>query len=203
MLYFIRHGQTPWNVQQKIQGWTDIELDDVGLKQSIAACDFLQDHNIHAIYSSPLLRTKYLAVLLGESHGLPVIYDWRLLELKAGDFEGKSWREVEATHGAVLQEILKSQYQIPLPNGESLEMLRARAMAVVQEAIQIDPDQNIIFVTHGGTIRTILCTLLDVNLTDREQFAVENGSITILENNNHQWTIKAVLEPFQGGESNG
>lgn len=82
-------------------------------------------------------------------------------------------------------------------------MLRARAMAVVQEAIQIDPDQNIIFVTHGGTIRTILCTLLDVNLTDREQFAVENGSITILENNNHQWTIKAVLEPFQGGESNG
>ena len=132
-----------------------------------------------------------------------MIYDWRLLELKAGDFEGKSWREVEATHGAVLQEILKSQYQIPLPNGESLEMLRARAMAVVQEAIQIDPDQNIIFVTHGGTIRTILCTLLDVNLTDREQFAVENGSITILENNNHQWTIKAVLEPFQGGESNG
>ena len=92
----IRHGQTAWNAAARIQGHTDIELDDTGQWQARRVAQALGDEDLQAIYSSDLARARDTAAPLAALHGLPVGIDEGLRERGFGDFEGLSFEQIEA-----------------------------------------------------------------------------------------------------------
>lgn len=89
-LYFVRHGQTDWNIQRLTQGWTDIPLDETGIKQAEALRDKLAQSNLKfdAVYSSPLQRVHRTAEIV-TSENYEIMLDDRLKERNCGKFEGK------------------------------------------------------------------------------------------------------------------
>lgn len=191
-VYLIRHGQTKWNVESRIQGFRDIELDDIGFKQSQEVVEKLKQIPIDIVYSSPLIRARVLSEMISKQHHVTLRLDDRWKELHAGDFEGWTWAEVEKHHLGVLKAIKQSNYTIPLPNGESLAQLQKRAVEGFQEVL-FHPHQNVVIVSHGGTIKALLCALLDVSLDQRDHFLIENGSIVRITQDNNRWILESIV----------
>ena len=87
--YIIRHGQTNWNKEGRIQGKTDIELNEEGIKQAEEAKRILKDYPIDMIVSSTLKRARKTAEIINEAKNVPIMFDKALEERGFGDFEGK------------------------------------------------------------------------------------------------------------------
>ena len=96
-LYVIRHGQTDWNVKEKCQGRTDIELNNTGIKQAQNAKEQLKKYKIDLIICSPLKRTRKTAEIINETINSEIIIDERIIERGYGNLEGKTdeeWKEI-------------------------------------------------------------------------------------------------------------
>lgn len=93
-LYLVRHGQTDWNLQDKIQGWADVPLNDAGIKQAERLRDQLHKKNIipDKVYASPLQRVRSTAKIITDGKQ-QIIIDERLMERNVGELEGRSCRE--------------------------------------------------------------------------------------------------------------
>ena len=91
MLYVIRHGKTDWNQKYKLQGRTDIPLNEEGIEMARQACERYKDVHFDVCYCSPLTRARQTAELLLEGRDVPVIYDDRLLEMGFGIYEGTEY----------------------------------------------------------------------------------------------------------------
>ena len=100
--YIIRHGQTDWNKKGKIQGKTDIELNEEGIEQAREATKKLENCDIDVIISSPLKRARKTAEIINETKNVPIIFKEELEERGFGEFEGKIRKEIH-------DEILDSQ----------------------------------------------------------------------------------------------
>ena len=95
-LLLTRHGQTDWNVMGKVQGITDIELNETGIKQAEETREKLLNENIDEIISSPLKRAKKTAEIIGSERNIPIIIDEAIIERRYGKFEGKINKALEA-----------------------------------------------------------------------------------------------------------
>lgn len=92
-LLLTRHGQTDWNVKGKIQGLTDIELNETGIKQAEDTREKLLNENIDVIISSPLKRARKTAEIIAKGRNIPLLIDPRITERCFGKFEGKTAQE--------------------------------------------------------------------------------------------------------------
>jgi len=119
-VFFVRHGQTDWNVERKIQGQVDIELNDEGRKQAAQMRDELADMHFDAIFVSPLARARETAEIIAEPHeSTPVVIADELAERNFGEYEGKD------NDGGKYYGLW--QYDNPVtPNGETPKDLEAR-----------------------------------------------------------------------------
>ncbi len=128
-LYIMRHGQTDWNVKKKIQGCTDIELNEVGLEQARNAKEEFEKYPIDMIFCSPLKRTKKTAEIINEDKKVPVIYEERLLERYYGELEGMNPEEHEEMFSAFWNYNLnKSDYSV-----EAIKNLCGRVWGFLEE----------------------------------------------------------------------
>lgn len=146
MLYFVRHGQTDCNLGHKIQGKSDVELNNAGLIQANEAAEYLKNGNfgIKRIVSSDLKRTAQTAQIIGNKLHILVDYDTRLREYNFGQLEGQ-------TPFSVPRETLVQFMQNPQSmGGEPFEDAFARISAVLDS---IDYNTNTILVSHGGIMR--------------------------------------------------
>ena len=147
-LYIIRHGLTDWNKLKKIQGQTDIELNETGRKQAMDAKDKFNDLDIDLIICSPLKRTKLTAELINQDKKVETIYSDALLERGLGLLEGKSTKyEVD------------DLYDLNL-NIDDNEIEKAtdfcnRVFNLLNKIKTKYSDKKILLVTHGGTARAI------------------------------------------------
>ena len=101
-LILIRHGETIWNKEGRVQGLSDIELSDVGLNQARKLALSIQDLNIKAIYSSPVKRAYQTAQIINEIHNAPIFLEPGLVEMDQGDFEGLTFDGPVKSHTAIL-----------------------------------------------------------------------------------------------------
>lgn len=160
-LILIRHGETDWNVQKRYQGKTDIPLNENGRKQARQLASFLQDRPISAIYSSPLQRAKQTAEILKGKHPHPIIEFDHLMETGYGQFEGFTFDEVRekfADHLAIAEKLdhherLKFRF---VEGHESLEETALRASSCLQNIAMRHLGEEVIIVTHGGVIRSLI-----------------------------------------------
>ena len=181
-LILIRHGETIWNKEGRVQGLSDIELSDVGLNQAHKLALSMQDINIKAIYSSPLKRAYQTAHIINEIHNAPIYLEPGLMEMDQGDFEGLTFKEIKACEKDFLQQWIQDPAAVTMPNGESLAGLQNRAWSVVANII--DKTENALIVSHNFTIAAILCKIQNISLSQFRKVCVGTASKTVVSFHN-------------------
>lgn len=177
-LILIRHGETDWNREGKVQGLSDIELNSDGRRQARQLALSLKDVNIDRIYSSPLLRARQTAQIINSYHQVPVFLDAGLMEMDQGDFEGLSFRELMACEKDFLKKWIADPASVKMPNGESFMELQTRAWKVVAGIIA--EADNTLVVSHNFTIAAILCKLKNISLSEFRSVHVDTASKTLI-----------------------
>lgn len=148
----IRHGETDWNVQTRIQGHMDIDLNEKGRWQASRLASSLAHEDLSQVYCSDLSRAKVTAQSFALSLDIPVQEDRELRERHFGIFEGLTWRELEETHpDEARQWKSRDPHWVP-PQGESLEMLRLRVVTSIHRLAAKHLGEQIAIVTHGGVL---------------------------------------------------
>ena len=153
-LYILRHGQTNWNKKGKIQGKTDIELNEEGIEQAKEARKLLENYPIDMIVASPLKRARKTAEIINETKKAPIVFDKALEERGFGDFEGKIRKEI---HDEILDSEILDNYSLnkEYKGVETIRSLCDRVWGLIEELKKTYTDKNILFVTHGGVTRAI------------------------------------------------
>ena len=178
-LILVRHGETPFNRERKVQGITDIELNDSGLRQAHQLALALKDHEIHQIYSSPLKRAHKTAEAINQFHNVPIHRRSGLMEMDQGDFEGLSFKELMACEKDFLRRWIADPAMTKMPNGESFIEVQERAWNAIEDIIM--KAENALVVSHNFAIAAILCRIKCVDLSLFRDSCVETASKTIVQ----------------------
>ena len=160
----IRHGETAWNVDTRIQGQLDIALNAKGRWQAEQLAAALQTESIHAVYASDLARAWETAQYLGQAHGLSVVKETGLRERDFGEFEGKTFAEIEQLLPEQSMRWRKRDPEFSPVGGESLTALRLRVLAAAERLAAQHPGEQIALVGHGGVMDVLYraATRLDI-----------------------------------------
>lgn len=150
MLYVVRHGQTNWNLENKIQGQLDIPLNDLGIKQAYDLKTLLKDVSFQFVISSPLLRAKKTAEILCDSDS-SLILDNRIIERDFGEFEGLSKDDFDSTS------FWNYKSNCKYKKAETITSLLDRVYDFLTQYKPIYETKNILVVTHTGVIPAIGC----------------------------------------------
>ena len=142
-IYITRHGETNWNKEGRLQGQTDIELNEVGIEQAHIAKEKLKDIEIDLIISSPLSRAKKTAEIINEVKNVPIIIDERLIERGHGIFEGQCPREIGLDR-SIFWDIEKNEEET-----ENLKIFTDRIYSLLKE-IEKRKEKVILLVCHAG-----------------------------------------------------
>jgi alpha-ribazole phosphatase len=180
-IILIRHGETEWNKNSRCMGHTNIELSPEGERQAHALAKRMKGMKLSAIYASDLDRAFRTAEIIAREHGLTVQKKELLRELNFGEWEGLTYAQVEEKDRQRLQAWMKDIANAAPPGGEAFSNLKERALAALQEIVQVHPEETVAVVSHGGTIKTILCSIVDAPLRHNWRFQQDNGAINILE----------------------
>jgi probable phosphoglycerate mutase len=176
LVLLIRHGETQWNLDQRIQGHHDVELTERGVQQAIRLREALGDEPLAAVYTSDLLRAKRTAEILAEGRA-PLIDEPRLREARFGLFETLTSAEAAERYPEAFHAWRSDAVRNRPPGGETLEDLGARCMAALRERVPAHPAQAIAIVAHGGPVRVMVCGLLGLPLDVYPKLRVENASV--------------------------
>jgi len=178
-LILVRHGETVWNQEQRVQGLTDIALSKRGREQAVRLAHCLMTEQIDRIVSSPLKRAYETAMLIKQFHEVVVETDRDLRELDQGDFEGLTFDELRTCHEGFLRQWRADPGSVIIPNGESLDDLQVRAWRVIERLIRTS--RNALVVAHNFTITAILCKIQHMQLCRFREATVETASQTVVE----------------------
>lgn len=190
MIYFVRHGETDWNLEGRLQGQKDIPLNDFGRVQAEEAGRRLQSLTAHPedldYVASPMVRTRETMEIMREAMGLhPPYYrlDERLVELTFGEWEGLTWKEVRAKEpqAAAARERDKWGYAPP-GGGESYAMLTDRVRPILD-----DITRDTVIVAHGGVARAFLAIACSIHPRHAAIMDIWQGRVLVLEGRSYRW----------------
>ncbi len=164
-LYIIRHGETDWNVEHRMQGRSDIKLNDYGIELARITSDALKDVEFDRIYSSPLCRAYDTANIIKRKRDLQIIEDDRLIEMSFGDFEGVPSSKLPPEFRDFFD---APEKYIPAPHGETYEQILARAKDFIEDVIVPASKEinRMLIVAHGALNKAIMVNLNHQEIKD-------------------------------------
>ena len=182
-LILIRHGQSVWNASNRFTGWTDVDLSDKGVIEAEEAGRQLSDIRIDVVHTSDLIRAQRTAKIVmqqNESSGedVPTRYDWRLNERHYGALQGLNKAETAEKHGAEQVQIWRRSFDVPPPEGESLEMTAERTIPYFTEEIlpDLESGKNVLVSAHGNSLRSIVMHIEGISPDDIVSLEIPTGS---------------------------
>lgn len=188
-VYYVRHGQTDWNAQERMIGLTDLPLNDTGRQQAAGAGTLLGwlDKKVGELdfVAAPLLRTRQTAEIVRTTLGLDAAayrQDERLKELDFGKWEGLTWpqiRETDPTNFALRQ---ADPWGFPMPGGESYGQVAERVRDCLASI-----RRDTVIVSHGGICRTVLALAAGLPTERSPILRIPQNQILILRNNRFAW----------------
>jgi len=176
-LLLIRHGETQWNAQARIQGHRDVALSARGLRQAQMLARFLAGAAIDAVYSSDLARASQTAQPLANALALPLRIDARLRERAFGLFEGCTYEEAEANWPNEFAIWRRREPHYALPGGESYLAARARVLACLEEIARDHAGASVAVVSHGGVLDVVYRAAYGIAWETPRSHLLPNGSI--------------------------
>lgn len=162
--YVFRHGQTDWNRERRIQGHSNIPLNDEGRRQATQLREILSHLNLDIIFSSDLERAYETALIASDGLAIEVIKDQRLREAHFGQAEGMLIEDIIKTFGedswTRFMKLDANHLDISFPDGETRRNSILRMRSVIDELIKKNEYQRIGISTHGGVVRNLLGSYL-------------------------------------------
>lgn len=179
-IYLIRHGQTDWNIQGRIQGSHDIPLNEVGLSQAEQLAKGMDSHLVSRIFSSTLTRAMETAERIGRRQKVEIYPMPQLIEVEFGKWEGMTWSEIKEAYPREYHLWTSAPEEVAPPGGETQEQVISRCHKAVEELLRITGGrEDIAVVSHGATIAYLVSYMMSNHL-EGESIIVENASITTI-----------------------
>lgn len=180
-IYLVRHAETTWNAEGRLQGTLDAPLSDRGRRQVERLIVTLRDVRFAAVYASPLERAYGTARALAAARGMRAVALDAFREMNQGEWEGRRIDEVAAEYGENLQMWRDSPAETRLPGGETLAEVARRATAAFGEVAARHPEETAVIVAHGGVNKTILLTLMGAPLGHHWRIRQGNACINVVD----------------------
>ena len=197
-LYVVRHGETDWNATSRIQGHTDIDLNSQGEEQAKVLSKELKNVKFSVVYSSDLLRAKRTAEIIGLEKKLTVKTTKLLRERNFGHLEGQPSEAYKEIHDILIKLTDKARFSSrDFPDVENDEDLISRFVTFAREVCVAHAGKNVLIVTHGGILRTLLIHLGYVKYKDN--LKIVNTAYVVLKSNG----IDFFIEETKGIEKQG
>jgi broad specificity phosphatase PhoE len=162
-IILVRHGQTPWNKDKIFRGSKDIPLNDTGREEARLAGEWLKDETIQAAYCSPLSRARDTAAAIAHHHKLPVVDLPGLSDLCYGDWEGLPLTEVKEKYAGLYQQWETAPRTVRFPGGETLDEVKARALAAVEQVVAQHPGQVVLLAAHRAVNKVLIAALIGLD----------------------------------------
>jgi 2,3-bisphosphoglycerate-dependent phosphoglycerate mutase len=176
----IRHGETNWNVDTRIQGQLDIPLNETGREQAARMAQALAGEPVAAVYASDLSRAWDTAHYLGRAVGAPVSPEPALRERAFGEFEGRTFAEIEAVQPDQARLWRKRDPHFTPRGGESLSALRDRVVAAAEGLAARHKGELIALVGHGGVLDVLYRAATRLDIQAPRTWALTNTAINRL-----------------------
>lgn len=158
-IYLTRHGQTNYNLEERMQGRIDAELNEEGVKQAEALAKRIQNDPIDHIYASPLVRAHKTAQVINAHHNIGLTLDDRLKEMGFGSWEGHVIAEIKEKHSERAFHFWKQPEKYVPIDGESFESVQSRVKSFLSDIARKHSGQTVLVVCHGMLIRNMLSVL--------------------------------------------
>ncbi|HEX4985234.1 MAG TPA: histidine phosphatase family protein [Burkholderiales bacterium] len=179
-LVMIRHGETDWNVQARIQGHLDVPLNTLGQSQARALGARLRSMQLDAVYSSDLSRALQTAWPGFDDAETRIVREPRLRERHLGVLQGLTGEEAPVSQPDAWRAFKSREAAMPLEGGESLGDFSARILGFLREAVQRHAGRRILCVTHGGALDVAYRHATGMPLQAPRDFPIYNASVNIL-----------------------
>jgi probable phosphoglycerate mutase len=186
----IRHGETDWNAELRIQGHRDLPLNATGLAQARSLAGRLAERRFAAIYSSDLERARQTAQPLAMAQELPVRIEAALRERNFGCCEGRTREEIRAADATVAKMLADRRPDDIIPGGESLRQHLDRVIACLSRLACRHAGQDIAVVTHGGSLDLVYRRVHGLPMEQPRDFPLLNASINELVARGEDWRFE-------------
>ena len=174
ILYLIRHGQTDWNIEGKIQGSCDIELNETGIMQAEELSKKVLASNVYfsKIYTSKQKRALKTAQILSRATKVDYIIANGLEEIGFGEWEGMTWNEIKLEYPSEFEQWYADRRYHHPPKGESHQAMLDRALLAIHNIIS-DHQEDVAIVTHSAVIMSLQCYITDTPINEMMKFRTE------------------------------
>ncbi len=164
ILHLIRHGQTNWNAERRIQGQSESELDDTGRQQADMRRPAIEALGITAVYSSSSIRARQTTEILNRNMALPVTYLDSLREIFLGPWETRLWEDIHASEPEAAEAFHLRPHEFSKPDTECYTQLRDRGVVALEQIFTAQPQGQVLVVSHGALLRATMTHYAKVGL---------------------------------------
>lgn len=181
-VFLIRHGETQDEETGRVfKGTTDIPLSTKGVSRMKKAGEFLASFKLDAVYTSALSRCKDSGTFVASHHGLGIQVEPQLNEINFGRWEGQTFEEIKKSYPGELRAWLGDLENEAPPEGETLPDAQKRVVRAFEGIVERHNGENCAIVAHAGTLRLILCHLLELRLSNMFKIGQDYGCINIVD----------------------
>ncbi len=180
-LWLVRHGETIWNQEGRLQGSIDIELNENGVEQARQLALKLKEVKFQSIFSSPLKRALKTAEIIATQTGQTVQIDERLVEVRMGEWEGMRSVDIRRQFPDLVARRDADPLHVPVPGGENVLQLAVRVKKAIDEIAARYPAGPVLIVSHGLSLAAVICLVRDISLNEVFRHIPENATPTIVE----------------------
>ena len=193
-LCLVRHGETAWNAEHRVQGQLDVPLNESGRRQAQAVAEALAQEKFAAIYSSDLSRALQTAEISSRNLGLTINVEKDLRERHYGIFESLTYAEVKTRYPQDYARFEARDPEFAFRSGESLRDFSARSIAVATRIAGAHPGQSVLVFTHGGILDKLYRFVTGLPLSAPRDFGIPNCGINRIEAAPDGWRLRSWAE---------
>jgi phosphoserine phosphatase len=193
-VYLVRHGQTAWNKEEVFRGRTDVPLNDEGLREAELAGGYFKGLEIDAIYSSPLSRAWQTAQKIARDHSLDVQALDGLIDMSFGGWEGRSLKEIQEKDERRCRQWREEPHLFRPAGGETLDEVRVRALAALEEVIHKHFEKTLVLVSHRVINKVLICGILGLDNSHFWQIRQDTTAINLIQHRNGKYILSLMNE---------
>ena len=188
-IIMVRHGETKWNTENRIQGQANTPLTELGIKQAQQTGKALQKENISEIYSSDLGRAMQTAKVINKYLNLSITKKEELRERNYGVLQGISFDELDDKFPVIRLNMNSRDPNYVIPGGESIFQFSQRVSTCINSIIANSNASNLLLVVHGGVLERFFHTVVGLPLDFKRSFSLSNSSINKFSYVNGMWQL--------------
>ena len=193
-LCLVRHGETAWNAEGRVQGQLDVPLNATGLAQARAVASVLKNESFAGIYSSDLTRARQTAQPAADFLQKQVASSKSLRERHYGAFQGMTYTEASVRIPEGYARFKAKDPAYDFDTGESLSRFNERALAYIRDLVEKHTGENLLLFTHGGVLEMVYRHATGRGLSTPRDFEIPNAAINRVEIGASGWRVSAWAE---------